>query len=78
MKPSRGRMNFADKDKMPGDIAVENCVSRSVRDSAMVFSVSEDTYPRARFTPTGFVRGPAKKAFEDRVLNAQLLRQGAA
>jgi amidase len=61
MKPSRGRMNFADKDKMPGDIGVENCVSRSVRDNAMVFSLSEDTSPHARFTPTGFVRGPAKK-----------------
>jgi amidase len=61
MKPSRGRMNFGDKEKMPGDIAVENCVSRSVRDSAMVFSLSEDTSSHARFTPTGFVRGPSKK-----------------
>jgi amidase len=61
MKPSRGRMNFGDKEKMPGDIAVENCVSRSVRDSAMMFSLSEDTSPHARFTPTGFVRGPSKQ-----------------
>jgi amidase len=61
MKPSRGRMNFGDAEKMPGDIAVENCVSRSVRDSAMVFSLSEDTSPHARFRPTGFVPGPAKK-----------------
>jgi amidase len=61
IKPSRGRMNFGDDEKMPGDIAVENCVSRSVRDSAMVFSLSEDTSPHARFTPTGFVRGPSKK-----------------
>jgi amidase len=61
MKPSRGRMNFGETEKMPGDIAVENCVSRSVRDSAMVFSLSEDNSPHAQFTPTGFVRGPSKK-----------------
>ncbi|HWW28547.1 MAG TPA: amidase [Steroidobacteraceae bacterium] len=61
MKPSRGRMNFGDKEKMPGDIAVENCVSRSVRDSAMVFSLCEDTSAHAQFTPTGFVHGPSKK-----------------
>jgi amidase len=61
MKPSRGRMNFGDKEKMPGDIAVENCISRSVRDSAMVFSLSEDTSRHARFQPTGFVSGPSTK-----------------
>jgi amidase len=61
MKPSRGRMNFADKEKMPGDIAVENCVSRSVRDSAMVFSLSEDTRENAPLRPVGFVAGPSKK-----------------
>ncbi len=61
LKPSRGRMNFGAAEKMPGDIAVENCISRSVRDSAMVFSLSQDTSAHARFTPTGFVSGPAKK-----------------
>jgi len=61
MKPSRGRMNFAAGEKMPGDIAVENCVSRTVRDSAMVFSLSEDTSAIAPLKPTGFVAGPAKQ-----------------
>jgi amidase len=61
LKPSRGRMNFGATERMPGDIAVENCISRSVRDSAMVFSLSEDTSAHARFAPTGFVSGPAKK-----------------
>ncbi|HEX7775957.1 MAG TPA: amidase [Parvibaculum sp.] len=56
MKPSRGRMNIG--LDMPGDIAVENCVSRTVRDSAMVFSLSEDARP---LTPVGFVSGPSKK-----------------
>lgn len=56
MKPSRGRMNIG--LEMPGDIAVENCVSRTVRDSAMIFSLSEDTKP---LKPVGFVSGPSKK-----------------
>ena len=59
--PSRGRKNFGATEKMPGDNAVENCVRRSVRDSAMVFSLSEDNSPHARFAPTGFVRGPSTK-----------------
>ncbi|HEY2070096.1 MAG TPA: amidase [Rhizomicrobium sp.] len=61
LKPSRGRMNFGAKEKMPGDIAVENCVSRSVRDSAMVFALSEDVSPKAPLKPTGFVAGPSQK-----------------
>ena len=61
MKPSRGRMNFGASEKMPGDIAVENCVSRTVRDSAMVFSLSEDNSGTAPLKPTGFVTGPRKK-----------------
>jgi amidase len=61
MKPSRGRMHFAAAEKMPGDIAVENCVSRSVRDSAMVFSLSEDNSATAPLKPVGFIAGPRKK-----------------
>jgi amidase len=59
LKPSRGRMNFGQDEKMPGDIAVENCISRSVRDSATVFSLSEDISADALFKPTGFVSGPS-------------------
>jgi amidase len=61
LKPSRGRMNFGQDEKMPGDIAVENCISRSVRDSATVFSLSEDASAHAPFKPTGFVSGPSAK-----------------
>lgn len=61
MKPSRGRMLFGPKEKMPGDIAVENCVSRSVRDSAMIFSLSEDSRASAPLKPVGFVAGPSKQ-----------------
>ena len=61
LKPSRGRMRFSAAEKMPGDIAVENCVSRSVRDSAMVFSLSEDSSALAPLKPTGFIAGPRKQ-----------------
>jgi amidase len=40
---------------------VENCVSRSVRDSAMVFSLSQDNSDSATLKPTGFIAGPRKK-----------------
>lgn len=59
LKPSRGRMNLGGS-KMPGDIGVENCVSRTVRDSATMFAISEDTAANAVFKPTGFVSGPSK------------------
>jgi amidase len=39
----------------------ENCVSRTVRDNAMLFSLTEDTGDFARFKPIGFVAGPAKR-----------------
>jgi amidase len=61
LKPSRGRMNFGAKGKLPGDIGVENCVSRTVRDSAMVFSLSEDASATAPLKPVGFVAGPERK-----------------
>ncbi|MGV8997839.1 MAG: amidase [Parvibaculaceae bacterium] len=60
LKPSRGRMNLGPSG-LAADIGVENCVSRSVRDSAMVFSLSEDTSTGAKFKPTGFITGPDKK-----------------
>jgi amidase len=58
LKPSRGRMNLL--KKMAGDIAVQNCVSRTVRDNAMVFSLSEDTGAYPPLKPIGFVAGPSK------------------
>ena len=60
LKPSRGRFDVGDR-KTPGDIGVENCVSVSVRDSAMVFSLSEMHGADAVFKPAGFVTGPSKK-----------------
>lgn len=60
LKPSRGRFALSGAP-MPGDIGVKNCVSMSVRDNAMVFSLSEDHADTAKFKPTGFVTGPSRK-----------------
>lgn len=60
MKPSRGRMNLGG-DALPGDIGVENCVSRTVRDSAMIFSLAEDRSAKAPLKPIGFVPSASTK-----------------
>jgi amidase len=54
-------MNLGPEDTVLGGAVTENCVSRSVRDSAVLFSLAEDTGDFARFKPTGFVTGPAKR-----------------
>jgi amidase len=60
MKPSRGRMNLG-ADTLPGDIGVENCVTRTVRDSAMIFSLAEDRSAKAVLKPVGFVPSASTK-----------------
>jgi amidase len=55
-KPSRGRtvpVSFVSSDF--GDMTSEHCLSRSVRDSALFLSITED---RSSGTPVGFVREP--------------------
>ncbi|WP_257463105.1 amidase family protein [Archangium lipolyticum] len=55
-KPSRGRTvpaSFGRSDF--GDMTSEHCISRSVRDSALFLSITED---RSSGTPVGFVREP--------------------
>jgi amidase len=61
MKPSRLRMNLGQENTVMGGIVTENCVSRTVRDNAMLFSLTEDTGDFARFKPIGFVAGPEKR-----------------
>jgi amidase len=60
LKPSRLRMNLGLENTVMGGIVTENCVSRTVRDNAMLFSLTEDTGDFARFKPIGFLAGPAK------------------
>lgn len=59
LKPSRGRMKLT--ADLPGGIGVQNCVSRTVRDSATVFAMSQDNSASAPLKPTGFISGPSKK-----------------
>ena len=61
LKPSRGRI--ADFEGAAGitDLGVEHVVSRTVRDSAALFALTEDVTQRARFPPIGLVTGPAKR-----------------
>jgi amidase len=68
LKPSRGRI--ADWEGKAGitDVGVEHVVTRSVRDSAALFALTEDTAPRASFPPVGLVTAPAKRRLRVGVL----------
>ena len=58
LKPSRGRLSAAEGS---GDISVQHCVSRSVRDSAALFAVAEYRGADALLPPVGFVTGPSDR-----------------
>jgi amidase len=68
LKPSRARMNDWEGKDSIADIGVEHVVSRSVRDSAALFALTEDTAPRAKFPPVGLVSGPSKRRLRIGVL----------
>lgn len=58
LKPSRRRMVWGSSDQT--SYAADNCVSRSVRDSAMLFALGQDQSPTAPFAPIPFVADPSK------------------
>lgn len=61
LKPSRFRM-IGDRDaNEPVSISVNNCVSRTVRDSAAWFAAGERTGEGAAYAPVGFVADPTKR-----------------
>jgi amidase len=60
LKPSRGRTVRLMR-KTAGDLAVNLCLSRSVRDSAQFLKATEITGRKATFAPLGFVSGPSKR-----------------
>jgi amidase len=55
------RFRIPNPDPMPGAPDVEFCVSRTVRDSAMLLSLSEDKRGHAPLQPVGFVDRPAQR-----------------
>ena len=73
LKPSRGRNRFAGFPPMPfglPDVAVDHVLTRSVRDSARMLSLTED--PGTPLGRLGFVAHPL-----DRRLRIGLIREGA-
>ena len=60
LKPSRGRIQLGER-QLPGDIGFQNCVSRSVRDSATALAAIERKGSNAVLPPVGEVTGPGKK-----------------
>ena len=59
LKPSRGRTRDAVKLTRIVNISVNNCVSRTVRDTAAWFAAIEATGPDANYPPSGLVTGPS-------------------
>jgi amidase len=58
LKPSRGRLAPSEVGS-GADISVQHCVSRSVRDSAVLFAATEYTGSDAALPAVGFVAGPS-------------------
>ncbi|MEZ5939392.1 MAG: amidase [Hyphomonadaceae bacterium] len=67
LKPSRGRM-YDEGGDGPLDIAVQGCVSRSVRDTARFFAATEETREGAPYAPVGLVSAPGTKRLKVGVL----------
>jgi amidase len=59
VKPSRRRMLPGSSDQT--EFMVDNCVSRTVRDSALLFSLTQNRSSDAPFKPLEFVSGPSKR-----------------
>jgi len=68
LKPSRGRINDWEGKDSIADVGVEHVLSRSVRDSAALLALTEDTGLRAKFPPVGLVGGPGKRRLRIGVL----------
>ncbi len=68
LKPSRARIDDFEGKVSITDIGVEHVVTRSVRDSAALFALTEDKGPRAKFPPVGVVAEPNKKRLRVGVL----------
>lgn len=59
LKPSRRRMLWGASDQT--EFMADHCTSRSVRDSALLFAITQDRSPDAPFKPLEFVSGPGKR-----------------
>lgn len=58
LKPSRGRMLGTRKDIDATSLSADHVLTRSVRDSAAMFALTEDSGEGARFAPVGLIKEP--------------------
>ncbi|MDB5493337.1 MAG: 6-aminohexanoate-cyclic-dimer hydrolase, partial [Phenylobacterium sp.] len=61
LKPSRGRMIGTRDETKISDLSARHVLSRSVRDSAALFALTEDAAAGARYAPVGLVTAPSKR-----------------
>jgi amidase len=73
LKPSRGRLINTVPGSRPLDVAVQGCISRSVRDTAQMLASTEAQGPSPVYPPVGLV-GPAAR----RPLRIGVLTKGLA
>ncbi len=60
LKATRGRMNTG-PSPLAADIVSVTSVSRTVRDGAMIFALSEESGAGAKYKADGFISGPSSK-----------------
>lgn len=71
LKPSRGRMPGSGRAQTRAiELSVAHCISRSVRDSATLFALTENAQPSAPLSPVGLVTGPGKRRLRVGLLTA--------
>lgn len=61
LKPSRGRMVGSREQTQISDISVEHVLTRTIRDSAAMFALCEDTGSGSRHPPVGLITSPLKR-----------------
>ncbi len=61
LKPSRGRMLDTRNERAYSDLSGKHVLSRSVRDSAALFALTEDSGPEAQLRPIGHVTEPLRR-----------------
>lgn len=78
LKPSRGRLIDDNPGARPLDIAVQGCVSRTVRDTAGFMAVTEATGDAAVYPPTGLVSAPTNRALRIGVITTGFIGNPAS
>jgi len=61
LKPSRGRQPTSQRTALAADILVDHCISRSVRDSALLLALTERRDPGTPLPPVGHVTEPGRQ-----------------